>query len=75
MAEPDAYRETLERMEPDISFIDTAAGWASIAISLKRIADSLERITTSDGISDLMGEIERGSHKLFEQQRGVEEKN
>jgi hypothetical protein len=30
-------------MEPDIAFIDAATGWASIAISLKRIADCMER--------------------------------
>lgn len=36
-----AYLETLDRMEPDIHMIDAGAGWASIAISLKRIADEL----------------------------------
>lgn len=36
------YRGTFDRMEPDLAAIDTAAGWASIAISLKRIADALE---------------------------------
>jgi hypothetical protein len=38
----DPYLDTVDRMEPDISHIDASAGWASVAISLKRIADSLE---------------------------------
>jgi hypothetical protein len=59
MAEPDSYKETIDRMEPDICFIDTAAGWASIAISLKRIADSLERLSTADGLADLIGELQQ----------------
>lgn len=37
----DFYLETVDRMEPDISWIDTAAGWASCSVSLKRIADAL----------------------------------
>ena len=41
-AEPNAYLETVKRLEPDIAMIDTGAGWASIAISLRRIADALE---------------------------------
>lgn len=38
------YLDTIARMEPDIAMIDAAAGWASIAVSLKRIADTLERL-------------------------------
>lgn len=38
----EAYQETIARLEPDIAIIDTGAGLASIAISLKRIADVLE---------------------------------
>lgn len=41
---PDPYLDTLDRMEPDIAAIDAAAGWASIAISLKRIADALDTL-------------------------------
>lgn len=37
----DAYLDTIKRIEPDISMIDTGAALASIAISLKRIADAL----------------------------------
>jgi 23S rRNA A2030 N6-methylase RlmJ len=37
----DAYLNTISRLEPNIAMIDTGAGVASIAISLKRIADSL----------------------------------
>lgn len=38
----DYYHETLARMEPEISAIDASTGYASIAISLKRIADAME---------------------------------
>lgn len=37
----DAYQETVKRMEPGICFIDTAAGWTSCSVSLKRIADTM----------------------------------
>lgn len=39
----DGYLATIERLEPDIRPIDLPAAAASIAISLKRIADFLER--------------------------------
>lgn len=35
----DAYLNTIDRLEPDIAMIDHDAAMASIAISLKRIAD------------------------------------
>jgi hypothetical protein len=37
----DAYLATLARMEPEISMVDRDAALASIAISLRRIADAL----------------------------------
>lgn len=40
----DAYLHTINRIEPEVAMIDDGAGWASIAISLKRIADALESI-------------------------------
>jgi hypothetical protein len=40
----DAYLDTIERMEPDIAMVDHDAAIASIAISLKRIADALDQI-------------------------------
>ena len=40
----DPYLDTVARLEPDIAMIDTGAGFASIAISLKRIADTMERL-------------------------------
>jgi hypothetical protein len=52
------YLATIDRLEPEIAPIDSAAGWASIAVSLKRIADSLERLSTGDGLSDLIGELQ-----------------
>ncbi|MET4187578.1 monomeric isocitrate dehydrogenase [Bradyrhizobium sp. JR1.7] len=44
----DAYLDTIKRLEPDIAMIDSDAGIASIAISLKRIADALELRNTID---------------------------
>ena len=43
MSEPDVYLETLAKMEPDIAAVDECAALASIAISLKRIADTIEK--------------------------------
>lgn len=40
----DAYLNTINRLEPDIVMIDQGAANASVAISLKRIADSLDTI-------------------------------
>lgn len=42
----DAYLNTVNRLEPEIAPIDASAFYASAAISLKRIADSLEEIIT-----------------------------
>lgn len=42
MTHHNEYLNTVARLEPEITPIDTAAGWASIAISLKRIADTLD---------------------------------
>jgi hypothetical protein len=39
----DAYMGTVARMEPEITMVDHDAAMASIAISLKRIADVLEK--------------------------------
>lgn len=38
----DAYLDTIARMEPEIASVDAAGAYASIAISLKRIADALD---------------------------------
>ena len=38
----DAYMDTVRRMEPDIAMVDRDAALASIAISLRRIAEALE---------------------------------
>jgi hypothetical protein len=40
----DTYLHTIERLEPDIHIIDAGAGWASCAISLNRIATTLEEL-------------------------------
>jgi hypothetical protein len=40
----DSYTRTIGRLEPDIHMIDPGAFYASAAISLKRIADSAEKI-------------------------------
>jgi hypothetical protein len=41
----DAYMGTINRLEPDIAMIDASAFYASAAISLKRIADAMQRHT------------------------------
>lgn len=41
------YLNTVDRLESDIVMIDAGGYYASAAISLKRIADSLEYIVTS----------------------------
>jgi hypothetical protein len=38
----EGYLDTVERLEPDISCVDRDAALTSIAVSLKRIADSIE---------------------------------
>ena len=38
----EAYIETVDRLEPNIHPIDPAAGWGSVAISMKRIADAMQ---------------------------------
>lgn len=42
MSQKDEYLKTVERIEPDVVPIDTDGALASIAISLKRIADTLD---------------------------------
>ena len=40
----DVYQGTIARLEPNISMIDQGAALASIAISLRRIADAMEGV-------------------------------
>jgi len=42
----EGYLETVARLEPDIHMIDPGAFHSSAAISLKRIADALEKIVS-----------------------------
>lgn len=42
----DEYLETVNRLEQNIHMVDAGAYYASAAISLKRIADSLECIVS-----------------------------
>lgn len=44
----EGYTATIESIEPDINPIDAGAFYASAAISLKRIADHLDKIPTTD---------------------------
>lgn len=44
MAFMDTYLKVVERMEPELTEVDRDAALASIAISLKRIADTSEAI-------------------------------
>jgi len=53
-AEKDLYLGVVDRLEPDITGIDAVHGWASIAISMKRQADALERV--ADGLK-LVGRL------------------
>ncbi len=46
----EAYLDTIKRIEPDIAMIDRDAALASIAISLKRIADAMENSPLPDKI-------------------------
>lgn len=48
----DSYLGTVGRIEPDIHPIDRDPALASIAISLKRIADSLDNQIFADRIHD-----------------------
>jgi len=41
-SDDNAYLDTINRLEPDIHMIDAGAFYASVAISLKRIADLME---------------------------------
>lgn len=48
----DAYIDTISKLEPDIAPIDIGAAAASIAISLKRIADALDGTSAGVNISE-----------------------
>lgn len=44
----DVYTATIDRLEPEIGMIDPGAFYASAAISLKRIADLMERHSVTE---------------------------
>lgn len=46
----DAYLATVERLEKEIAVVDELASLTSIAISLKRIADTLDQMYTYRGV-------------------------
>ena len=48
MAQENVYLNTIDRMEKDIAMVDSEAALASIAISLKRIADALDCIIAKE---------------------------
>jgi len=51
MATPDdvdGYLNTVKRMEPDLHMVDMAGAAASISISLKRIADALDKLVAAN---------------------------
>lgn len=59
------YLETIARLEPDIAHIDLSAASASIAISLRRIADAMEQLQRRpadplSSLSSLVTEAETG---------------
>jgi len=51
------YLDTLARMEPDIAMVDAGGAYASVAISLKRIADALEILTHADKLMPLIKQV------------------
>lgn len=53
----DPYLATIDRLEPDIAMIDARAGAASIAISLRRIADALD--TQNKVLGQILASIQR----------------
>lgn len=59
-AQDDPYLGTIKRMEPDIACVDHAAAMASIAISLKRIADALCELAYGDADSRIADKISAG---------------
>ena len=48
MYDNDPYTSTVDRMEPAIHPVDQGGAMASIAISLKRIADVMEALSNPD---------------------------
>lgn len=59
----DAYLDTIKRIEPEIAMIDTGAALASIAISLRRIADALETANMERLYNIIEGAIFSGLQK------------
>lgn len=53
----DAYLDTINRLEPEIAHIDLTAAAASMAISLKRIADALEGQKGGYNLNDILYQI------------------
>lgn len=60
MLERDYYKETIDRIEPEIAAIDARVFYASAAISLKRIADHLEKSAASK-VSPIVIQDESGN--------------
>jgi hypothetical protein len=48
---------TFDRMEKDVSSVASEASLASIAVSLRRIADALDRITTTAGVMTMARDL------------------
>lgn len=48
----DVYLKTVDRLEPDLHPIDRDGALASIAISLKRIADAMDSTILADRVQD-----------------------
>jgi hypothetical protein len=49
----EAYLATVDSLEPNIKMIDAGAFYASAAISLKRIADTIDKQPTTDDIEEV----------------------
>lgn len=61
------YLETIARLEPEIAMVDRDAALASIGVSLRRIADSL------DGFGKLFSTLTRPPLYRVKEDGGVEE--
>lgn len=61
----DVYMKTVERLEPALHAVDRDASLASIAISLKRIADSFDQLSAVvDPMKPVLAAV---AEKLYEE--------
>lgn len=69
MPNSDAYLGTVARIEPDIHMIDSAHGWASIAVSMRRIADAI--VEAHEIMKAHTSDVGEHAEQLFPDGRGL----